>query len=283
MVKIAVAALIAFLAGAIVITTLSTNDDQSKLTDAEPKILASSLSANAPFEERLQALEQRLEAETLARTALEKMIESERNQRLELATRVSELNGLDDVLANTLENNPVLRNLSRFSRWEFGDGEDEITTLVEAGFAQSEAQRIVELQSDLQQQLINARFRGSNVSPRELMLDTQKTLRSELGDDQYELYLQTTGRPTSVPVSGVAEGSAGSIAGIQAGDEVFNYDGNRVFNVLDLQEATRAGTPGQSVVIEVMRDGSPVTMVLPRGQIGISTDGFGFRRRFEGR
>jgi len=46
--------------------------------------------------------------------------------------------------------------------------------------------------------------------------------------------------------------------------------GERVFDIRDLNELTLEGTAGQSVVVEVRRDGQQVQLVMPRGPLGIS-------------
>ena len=53
------------------------------------------------------------------------------------------------------------------------------------------------------------------------------------------------------------------------GDEIFSYDGQRVFNVQDLNELALGGTRGESVVVDVRRNGENLRVVVPRGPIGI--------------
>ena len=55
-----------------------------------------------------------------------------------------------------------------------------------------------------------------------------------------------------------------------------NYAGQRVFNVGELNNLTFEGTPGESVVVDVVRDGQQLQLVVPRGPIGIG--GGPFRR-----
>jgi len=47
------------------------------------------------------------------------------------------------------------------------------------------------------------------------------------------------------------------------------YAGERVFNVRDLNNLTVQGTAGESVLIEVERNGSPLQLTIPRGPVGI--------------
>jgi len=225
---------------------------------------------------RLDELEQALQSEIEQRKLLQRKIEQERQQRMALAGQLSELNAQDEALSATLDNqafsapNPMTRTESY---------QDGIDMLIDAGFDQRDAQRIIELEADLQRQIFSSRFGTRRANPRELFLAMNQTLRSELGDEKYERYLETIGSPTSVNVGQVLPDSAGASAGLQEGDNIISYDGERVFSISDLQQATQTGAEGQTVVMEVIRDGVPVTLVLPRGTIGISAGGFDFRRR----
>jgi S1-C subfamily serine protease len=109
------------------------------------------------------------------------------------------------------------------------------------------------------------------------------TLRRELGDQDYERFLAARGVPTSVKVMAVLSRSAAERAGMRRGDEIFSYDGQRVFDVQDLNELALGGTRGEPVVLDVRRDGENLRLVLPRGPIGVrdgsdlraATPGFG--------
>lgn len=97
-------------------------------------------------------------------------------------------------------------------------------------------------------------------------------LRSEMGDVEYERYLRAIGAPTTVPVHGVLAGSSAATAGLLNGDEIVAYDGSRVFNLPELQLLTLSGIQGETVIVEVIRNGSRFQLALPRGPLGISTN-----------
>ena len=94
-------------------------------------------------------------------------------------------------------------------------------------------------------------------------------LRNELGDEDYERFLIARGVPASVNIVGVLASSPAERAGLQRGDEVFSYDGKRVFNVQELNELTLVATSGEPVVLDVRRNGQNLRVVVPRGPIGI--------------
>ena len=111
---------------------------------------------------------------------------------------------------------------------------------------------------------------GEPFDPRSEQFDPEEQLRQELGDLSYERYLEATGQSTSVGVQQVMAGSAGQAAGLQPGDEVIAYGGARVFSTSDLNELILEGAPGQTVVVDVLRDGLQIQVYVPRGPIGIT-------------
>ena len=61
-------------------------------------------------------------------------------------------------------------------------------------------------------------------------------------------------------------------SGLKAGDRIIGYAGERVFNVRDLNKLTVQGEAGESVLLEIERDGEPIQLTIPRGPIGINSD-----------
>lgn len=141
--------------------------------------------------------------------------------------------------------------------------------LIVAGFAPDRAEwidrRIQELRMEAMQAQDQARREG-----RPLPADAEAaTLRTELGDQDYERFLAARGVPTRVKVMRVLASSPAERAGMQQGDEIFSYNGQRVFDVQELNELVLGGTRGESVVLDVRRKGENVRVVLPRGPIGV--------------
>ena len=146
--------------------------------------------------------------------------------------------------------------------------------LIVAGFAPDRAEcigrRVQELRMQAMQAQSEARREGRPPPP-----DVEAAaLRAELGDQDYERFLTARGVPVSVNVMEVLASSPAQRAGLQRGDEIFSYDGNRVFNVQELHELTLlAAASGESVVVDVRRNGENLRVVLPRGPIGIRGGG----------
>jgi len=168
----------------------------------------------------------------------------------------------------------------RARRFRLRTEEGRLEALSEAGFTLDQAQRIERRVEELRVETMQARYdaqrRGEPLDPQAL-LDENSRLRAELGDADYERYLDAFGQPTSVSVSSVLASSPAEQAGFESGDEIVAYAGQRVFDMRELNQSLLAGEPGESVVVDIVRDGQPMQLVIPRGPLGISGGG-GSRR-----
>jgi len=97
--------------------------------------------------------------------------------------------------------------------------------------------------------------------------------REEYGDEFYDWMLYTTGHPNRVQVNEVIAGSVADGAGLRAGDVILRYGDERVFQPTELRDATSSGAAGDSVTLDVLRDGRPTRIVVPRGPLGVRVEG----------
>ena len=238
---------------------------------------------SAPLEERLLSLEQVIAEERQARLAMNDQIDGllEAIERIDRAgpqffadrearaqelreQRRTEQRRADDVAS-------MARNLQ----------DRRLAQLVESGFSDQEARRVMQQESEAQYKAMQAAWdaqrSGQSFDPFSTMASPQALLRGELGDDNYERYLKAQGAPTAVQVTQVLDRSPGSQAGLQPGDEITSYNGNRVFNVMELRGLTMQGRPGEDVIVEVSRDGVTMQLSLPSGPIGITGSNAGLR------
>ena len=268
--KIVLVGIIGLLAGIIAAKTfISSESDSPQAAAPTPPYTsytpaAIELPANADIDEVRQAL--------LATSAeLNSLLEIERN-------RVSELTARVNALSSRLENTEISVAEVRGDERRNGRNSDEprynVETFLNAGLSQVEADRILELEAEARsraEELLADPENRDRDALREILTETSNQIRQELGDYGYETYLDATGRPTNVPVRAIEPESAGATAGLQEDDRIISYAGQRVFDISDLQSLTQSGNEGEPVVVEVLRDEQPVTLRMPRGEIGIST------------
>ena len=91
----------------------------------------------------------------------------------------------------------------------------------------------------------------------------------ELGECGYDSLLYGTGKDNRVVVRQVLNGSAADLAGIQAGDTVLRYNDNRVWAASDLSAATSRGERGETVFVDIERQGERLRMRVERGPFGL--------------
>jgi S1-C subfamily serine protease len=91
-----------------------------------------------------------------------------------------------------------------------------------------------------------------------------------MDDATYSRYLYATGRPNHLRVTSVISGSPAETAGLGVGDVILRYDGERLFSARELRGASRDGTAGETVSVDVIRNGDRMQVFLPRGPLGIS-------------
>lgn len=151
---------------------------------------------------------------------------------------------------------------------------DRRQQLIDAGFAPARAEWILNRLSELQMAAVEDRYRDTAASgPLDYLdsrLESRQALREEIGDFEYEQYLAATGQSTTISITQVLGDSPAHNAGFQVGDEIVDYDGMRVFNMIELVDKAQDGAPGGAVIVNIERDGAPMQLVLPRGPLGVS-------------
>ncbi len=258
-------------------------DHVDELDDAElPSVSADDSSIDLfPLTERVGQLEAALAEEVALRESLqvELAVLSEQILDVSQSEPADQGAGLGNLPGGELTRAAIQERIAeRGGGRRTDDPERRITQLVDAGFTPADAQRITERESELRLEALYAQYdavrTGEPQSFRD-RVDPQDQLRDELGDASYALYLEATGQSTSVNIRQVMSGSAGQTAGLQPGDQVVAYGGERVFDTGDLNQLTHQGSPGESVVVDIVRDGQPMQIYIPRGPIGITGGGRG--------
>lgn len=278
--RIAIAVVVSLLAGFAVGAWVS-GDDATRTANT-PMLEGELPGAEGSTEDRLLRLERIIAAERDARIALEDTIEM-------LFEGIERLEGAGDRNVLELKARAEQENAARESKrtrrdeaqWIRDYQERRVNRLVEGGFSEGEARRILEQESEAAFQVLNsvweAQRSGEPYDRYSDEFDPSAIMRSEMGDDAYARYLEAQGQPTAVRITQVLGGSPGKEIGLQPGDQLVSYSGNRVFSVNDLRKQSMQGNPGEDVVIEIQRDGTLIQLTLPRGPIGITGTGANVR------
>jgi hypothetical protein len=95
-------------------------------------------------------------------------------------------------------------------------------------------------------------------------------LRAEVGDESFDWLLYATQRPNRVSVRALLSNGAAAEAGVQEGELILSYDGRNIFRWGELLLATRQGTAGRLVPMEVMStEGEIRRVMVPSGPLGV--------------
>ena len=276
--RIAIAIVVSLLAGFAVGAWVAA-DDKERVASTPSNAVPGT---NASIEDRLERLERIITEERDARIALEDSIAI-------LFEGIERLEGVDERAVAELraraEEERAARAATSSQRneadWMRGYQERRVARLVDGGFSEDEARRILEQESESAfkalQSVWEAQRSGESIDRYSGEFDPQAIMRSEMGDDAYARYLEVQGQPTAVRITQVLGGSPGSEIGLQPGDQLVRYAGERVFSVNDLRKSSMDGNPGEDVVIEIERDGTLIQLSLPRGPIGITGAGANVR------
>ena len=152
--------------------------------------------------------------------------------------------------------------------------------LVASGFTQDQLASFARLEAEDQMRQIElndrARREGWVNSPRyyeevQALASGGSSVRELLGDEDYDRYMFARGLPNRIAVQNVIDTSPAQEAGIQNGDIIVAYAGQKIFSTRDLTELRSSGTLGEQVTIDIIREGRRLQLTMPRGPIGVST------------
>ncbi len=232
---------------------------------------------------RLEALERTVLSEQAARRALEAEVATLKERLAALDTnRASDPSfaQLGRLMTEPVEAIAESRGASDLNTADTSkklSGDPSVDRLVAGGFSVSEAESIVRRESEFQMEQLQIRYETAQAGQplgAEFYSQNGDRLRDELGEEQYERYLEATGRPTSVRVDAILASSPAEALGLQPGDRITEYDDQRVFDIADLNRLTFEGEPGTTVQMRLVRGGEEIQIVLPRGPIGVQVSPF---------
>ncbi|MEM1174591.1 MAG: PDZ domain-containing protein [Pseudomonadota bacterium] len=247
----------------------------------EAAVSETGFNASASTEQRILALEQALSNEREARQMLE-------TELFSLIDEVEAMSAADPVGESVAaDRRPDAASavdratrMSDFQR-QRNDPEARADYLVERGFSEDRAAFIAGRESELRFEVMQAQWQarrdGEEVDWRNSMVNADLALRNELGQLEYEQYLEANNRPTAIGVNGVLQSSPAEGAGLRTGDRITHYNGERVYNMMDINRLVGGYAETSNIVIDIERDGVPMQVSLPPGPLGIT--GGNWRRR----
>jgi S1-C subfamily serine protease len=120
-------------------------------------------------------------------------------------------------------------------------------------------------QATREQWLNSPRFRDELAA-----IEAQRvSVRDEIGDEAYDRFLFAQGQTNRVRVDDVMLDSVAAQAGLQTGDILLRYGDDRIFAPEELVNATRSGRAGESIRLEILRNGARIEVQVPRGPLGL--------------
>ena len=153
--------------------------------------------------------------------------------------------------------------------------------LLDAGVDEAQATRIRDMYEDIEMQKLYLRDKAIREGwiggdkyreERTKLNDKLDVMRDELEPGAYDAYLYASGQPNRVIVTSALNNSPAAKAGIQSGDTIFSYNNKRIYTWSDLRTATTSGELNAVVLVEVLRDGQPVSVYVPTGPLGVQLD-----------
>ena len=145
--------------------------------------------------------------------------------------------------------------------------------LREAGVSGSEVARLRERWEELQTDRLDLNHRAlregwfSTPRRRNANFLLELAVRRDVGEESYDAMLYASARPNRVVVSDVL-----SESGLEKGDLIRSYAGQRIFRPAELQRISAEGEVGERVEVEVERNGILRRLYLERGPVGALLD-----------
>ena len=148
------------------------------------------------------------------------------------------------------------------------------TRLLAAGFHPADVERLRRAWEEIELEklyLMDERARSSVRDGRfwARLLEIERQAVADLGEEDYDALLYASGAQNRVRVRGVLPESAADSAGLEPGDQITAYDGEPIFRMHALKQATLGCEVGRTVSLSVLQDGQVNRVWVPCGPLGI--------------
>jgi len=223
--------------------------------------------------------------------ALRSTLEEERTARLALTERVERLQTQLEGMQSTRQASRFGRDANRAAETSLqrlgATPDDNVTDpqavarfyfdpdkLEEVGIHAAEADRLRESHDEMLMERLRLRHLSERGEIDEEEMSTEQAkirdhYRTELGDEAYDLMLYAGSEPNRIGVADVMHTSPAQAAGLQPGDIILSYAGERLFAPFDLVRATIEVEPGGTVPLVVLREGEELQFSVPTGPLGV--------------
>jgi C-terminal processing protease CtpA/Prc len=217
----------------------------------------------------IDQLNRLLQNEIRARQALQKKFEALARQMSDLEANMQSIKDSDNSDQATNDANAEIPDpgdnwFNENALIDSGMSSGQASEL-KAYFEQLEIERLYLRDQSIREQWDRAKYREAI----QVLANKEDDLRNSLSDSEYDAYLYASGQANRVAVTSVLASAQAGTAGIKPGDHIIRYDNQRIYNGFDLREATASGSIGDTVALEVERDGQTLQFYLPRGPLGI--------------
>ena len=238
---------------------------------AESSSIASNAGAGSSFDGAdIDALRQLLDDEMRARRALERRVR-DLGRQVETLERAAADPAVGNDPAATGDADSAATGDRRAAGWFDTQAlidsgmDDALAGELQLFYEQVEMERLYLRDQSLREDWDRQAYR----SALDEIEDREGELRQRLGEEGYDAYLYASGQPNRVAVTSVIASAPAGQVGIEAGDHILRYDNQRIYNWFELREATAGGNVGDTVAVEVDRDGQTLQFYLARGPLGI--------------
>lgn len=257
---------IGILIGYTLLSSRSQEESAVDLQDYPSARLLSGAPAQTDDSGSLAEIRQQMNQERLAREQIRTRLEA-------LQVRVEELEQTRDEnpgKTTTVDPNPRRKTVSAVKT--------SVQALIEAGISEERAIWLQERLDENELQQLYLRDRAT----REGWMNTSRyhkenqqyqnavtKLREQVDDDVYDRLLYTLGRANRVVIKDIMQNSVAGEYGLQSGDNIIEYDGQRIFSSPELGSLVTQGGAGIMTLVRVKRGDEFLDIYLPRGPLGI--------------
>jgi hypothetical protein len=243
----------------IVTDTAIVNSDPAAAADPNADVTTDSL----------KKLNRRLQNEIFARMAFEKRLE-ELSQKIADLELKAQLPG--ETTPTASNDNAGESNLPGSGQGWFNEQalvnngiSSSQASALKIQFEQLELERLYLRDQSIREGWDRDRYREAL----QTLTGKEDNLKDQMSESAYDAFLYASGQTNRVAVTSVLESAPAATAGIKPGDQIIRYDNQRIYNWIELREATSTGAIGDTVAVEVDRDGETMEFYVARGPLGV--------------